>query len=310
MAVGIIAEYNPFHAGHKYQIEQVQKRFFDAEIVAVMSGNFSQRGEPTILDKFQRANLAVENGVDLVLELPFVSAVRSAQDFAKGAVRLLSKLGVIDKLAFGAETSDLKKIQTAAEILNAKNFSDKIKSEMSAGISYAAAVGKILPVETAPNTILAVEYLRSLPKDIEPILIPRIGANYNEKNLQENFSSASAIRAELYKKITDWQKISKSVSQTTLKALQAEKISGLVRKENLFLPLIAKIFSTSTNDCKKIFGVREGIENLIFKSAKDAKNFSDLIEKITNRRYQTSRVKRLLLHFGKLYRRHLLLLQR
>jgi len=224
MAVGIIAEYNPFHAGHKYQIEQVRKKFFDAEIVAVMSGNFSQRGEPTILDKWTRANSAVENGCDLVLELPFVSAVRSAQDFARGGIRLLSGLGVIDKLVFGAEISDLKKIQAAAEILNAKNFSEKIKSEMSAGISYASAIGKILPVETLPNTILAVEYLRFLPKDIEPVLIPRVGAGYNEKNLQENFSSASAIRAEVYKKNPATKKLQTHCRQKKFQDLCARKI--------------------------------------------------------------------------------------
>ena len=305
MAVGIIAEYNPFHTGHKYQIDQVRKKFFDAEIVAVMSGNFSQRGEPTILDKWTRANLAVENGVDLVLELPFVSAVRSAQDFARGGVRLLNSLGIIDKLVFGAETSDLKKIQAAAEIFNTNFFVEKIKTEMSAGISYASAVAKILSEETnsaenffkQPNTILAVEYLRSLPKNIEPILIPRVGASYSEKNLQENFSSATAIRAEVYQKNPAWEKILKVTDKKVFAALQSEKNFGLVCEENLFLPLMTKIFSTSIDDFQKIFGMREGLENLIFKSAKDAKNFSDLVEKITNKRYQTSRVKRLLLHF-------------
>ena len=305
MAVGIIAEYNPFHSGHKHQISETRKKFFDAEIVAVMSGNFSQRGEPTILDKWTRANLAVENGVDLVLELPFVSAVRSAQDFARGGVRLLNSLGIIDKLVFGAETSDLEKIQAAAKIFNAKNFSDKIKVEMSAGISYAAAAAKILSAETnsaenffkQPNTILAVEYLRSLPKNIEPILIPRVGAGYKEKNLRENFSSASAIREEVYKKNPAWEKILQVADQKVSDALQAEKNFGLVREENLFLPLMTKIFTTPLDDFQKIFGMREGLENLIFKSAKNAKNFSELISGIVNKRFQTSRVKRLLLYF-------------
>jgi len=293
MAVGIIAEYNPFHSGHKYQLEEVRKKFCDEEIVAVMSGNFTQRGEPTILDKFQRATLAVENGVDLVFELPFVSAVRSAQDFARGGVRLLNSLGVVDKLVFGAESSDLKELQEIAKI----NLADKIKLEMSAGISYAKAAEKILQKKILPNTILAVEYLRSLPKNIEPILIPRVGAPYNEKNLQENFSSATAIRAEVYKKNPAWEKIFQVTDKKVTSALQAEKNSGLVREENLFLPLLTKIFTTSISDLQKIFGMREGLENLIFKSAKDAKSFSDLVSKITNKRYQTSRVKRLLLYF-------------
>ena len=292
MTVGIIAEYNPFHAGHKYQIAEVRKIFPNAEIVAVMSGNFTQRGEPAILDKWTRASLAVEGGADLVFELPFFSAVRSAQDFARGGVRLLSGMGIIDKLAFGAETSDLKLLQNIAKI----NLAEKIKSEMSAGISYAAAVQKILQVNMLPNTILAVEYLRALPKNIEPLLIPRIGADYREEILQEKFSSATAIRAEVYKKNPAWEKISHSVSEKVLNALQEEKISGLVQEDFLFLPLMTKIFTSSIDDLKKIYGMREGLENLLLKSAKSAKNFSDLVSGLVNKRYQTSRVKRLFLH--------------
>ncbi len=305
MAAGIIAEYNPFHAGHSYQISEARKLFPREEIVAVMSGSFSQRGEPTILDKWTRATLAVENGIDLVLELPFVSAVRSAQDFASGGVKILSELGIIDKLVFGAETSDLKKIQAAAKCFGEKNFPNRIKFEMSSGISYAAAVTKSLSAETnlpenffkQPNTILAVEYLRALPENIFPVLIPRVGAGYKEKNLQENFSSASAIRAEVFKKNPAWEKILQVTNKKIFDALQAEKKFGLVRGENLFLPLLTKIFTTSPDEIKNFFGMREGLENLILKSAKNAKNFSDLVNKITNRRYQTSRVKRLLLYF-------------
>ena len=292
MAVGIIAEYNPFHLGHQYQIAEVRKKFLDEEILVLMSGNFSQRGEPTILDKWTRARLAVEGGADLVLELPFVFAVRSAENFARGAIKIFSELKVIDKLAFGAEISDLKILQNVTEI----NLADKIKFEMSKGISYAAAAQKILQVEMLPNTILAVEYLRALPKKISPILIPRVGAGYNEKVLQK-FSSASAIRTEVYKKNPAWKKISQAVNEKVFDALQTEKISGLVHEDFLFRLLLQKIFTTSPKTAKKIVGMNEGLENLIFKSAKTAKNFSDFVEKITNRRYQTSRVKRLLIYF-------------
>ena len=139
MIAGIIAEYNPFHAGHAYQISEVKKFFPDAEIVAIMSGSFTQRGTPAILDKWTRARLAVEGGADLVLELPFTSAVRSAQDFARGGVRILSRLGIIDKIIFGAEFSDLKKLREVAKIFDEKNFHDELKQKLSAGVSYAAA---------------------------------------------------------------------------------------------------------------------------------------------------------------------------
>lgn len=291
MAVGIIAEYNPFHAGHAYQINEVRKNF--SEIIAVMSGNFTQRGEPAILDKWTRASLAVEGGCDLVIELPFVSAVRSAQDFARGAIDLLNKLGVVDKLAFGAEV-DIKKLKTLSEI----NLSDGVKKFLAEGLSYANAVGKILSAEKLqPNTILAMEYLRALPDNIKPILIERVGAAYNNLNLTENFASASAIRAEVYKNNPDWNKILRSVNEKVLCALQAEKNCGLVREDFLFRPILAKVFTNNAADIKKIFGMAEGLENNLIKSARIAKNYSELVNLMVSRRYQKSRIKRLLIYF-------------
>lgn len=305
MFVGIISEYNPFHAGHAYQISEVRKIFPDAEIISVMSGNFTQRGTPAIFNKFVRAKFAVDGGCDLVLELPFVSAVRSAQDFARGGIRILKNLGVVDKIVFGAEFSNLEKLRAAAEIFDKKNFHDELKNKMSVGISYAAAVTKILSeslkidekILRQPNTILAVEYLRALPKNIEPILIQRVGGGYNDLNLQEKFSSASAIRAAVFEKNPDWEKISASVDKKILIELQNEKNFGLVDENFLFRPILAKIFTSNTEEIKKIFGMEEGLENILIKSARSSKNFSELVNSMTSRRYQTSRIKRLLLYF-------------
>lgn len=305
MTAGIIAEYNPFHAGHAYQIAEVKKFFPDAEIVAVMSGSFTQRGTPAILDKWTRARLAVDSGCDLVLELPFTSAVRSAQDFARGGVRLLSKLGIIDKIIFGAEFSDLKKLRTAAKVFDEKNFHEKLKKNLSSGMSYAAAVTKILSGEINfdekilrhPNTILAIEYLRALPKNIEPILIQRVGANYDDVTLKEKFSSATAIRAAVYEENPNWEKISQSINKKVLDELKAEKNFGLVREDFLFRPILSKLFTSNIDDLKKIYGMGEGLENLLIKSAQSAKNFSELVNLMTSRRYQTSRIKRLMLYF-------------
>ena len=249
MAVGIIAEYNPFHAGHAHQIAMI-KKFCDAEIVAVMSGSFTQRGSPTILDKWTRARLAISGGVDLVLELPFISAVRSAQDFARGGIRLLESLGVVDTLAFGTEFTDLSTLKLAAAAFDEKFFAEELHRLMAAGISYAAAVTKILAQITRldekilrqPNTILAIEYLRALPKKISPLPIERIGAAYDDLTLHEKFSSASAIRAALYKNSPSWEKISACVSEETLSVIRAalyqnssslEKISACVSEETL-----------------------------------------------------------------------------
>ena len=285
MTVGIIAEYNPFHAGHAFQISEVRQKIPGAEIVAVMSGSFTQRGTPAILDKWTRARLAVENGVDLVLELPFTSAVRSAQDFATGAVRLLSKLGVVEVLAFGAEISDLQKLQAAAEIFTEKSFQQNLKLEMAAGISYAAAVEKILaPIVSVrqPNTILAVEYLRALPKSITPLLIPRGKIN----------SSATKIRQQLYEKSPPWEKI--SAPENVLAELRAAE---LVREDFLLRPILAKILISKVENLREIYGMAEGIEFRLLESARRAKTFDELILGIANRRFPISRVKRLLLHF-------------
>ena len=287
MAVGIIAEYNPFHNGHAYQISEIRKILPNTEIVAVMSGSFTQRGEPAILDKWTRARLAVSTGVDLVLELPFVYAVRSAQDFARGGVNLLAQLGIIDTLAFGAEVFDLEKLKLAASTFSDKNFSTNLKSEMATGKSYAAAVTKILS-EVAqvdigkPNTILAIEYLRALPKNITPLLIPR----------GKIISSATAIRHEIYKNPVQWEKI--SVPANVLEIL---KFAELPNEEFLFRPLLTKILTSKLDDLKKIYGMNEGIEFKLIESAQTAKNFPEFVTGIVNKRFPISRVKRLLLHF-------------
>ena len=303
MAVGIIAEYNPFHAGHAHQISVI-KKFCGSEVVAVMSGSFTQRGEPTILDKWTRARLAILGGVDLVLELPFASAVRSAQDFARGSIRLLESLGVVDTLAFGAEFADLSKLKLAASAFEEKFFAQELRRLMAQGTSYAAAVTKILAGVTRldekflrqPNTILAFEYLRALPEKISPLLIERVGSPYDDLTLHENFSSASAIRAAVREKFPPWKKIAAQVSEETLTALQREKISGPVDEKFLFRPIVAKLLTSRADELKKIYGMTEGLEHRLLNAA-SAKNFSELIETLTARRYTASRIRRLLLYF-------------
>lgn len=302
MAVGIIAEYNPFHAGHAYQIAEV-KRLCGAEVVAVMSGSFTQRGSPAILDKWMRARLAVLGGCDLVLELPFVSAVRSAQDFARGGIKLLESLGVVDTLAFGSEVTDIERLKIAAATFKEKFFATELHRLMAAGTSYAAAVTQILSQVTGldekllrqPNTILAIEYLRGLPESITPLLIERIGAAYDDSTLHEEFSSASAIRAALYEDSPPWQRISAQVSAETLDALRAEKLASLVDEKFLFRPLMLKLLTSRADELRKIYGMTEGLEYRLL-NATTAKTFSELVTTLTGRRYTASRIRRLLLY--------------
>ncbi len=303
VAVGIIAEYNPFHAGHAYQIAQV-KRLARSEVVAVMSGNFTQRGSPALLDKWTRARLAVLGGVDLVLELPFASAVRSAQDFARGGVRLLESLGVIDTLAFGSEVTDIKLLKLAAAVFEEKSFAANLRGLMTAGTSYAAAVTQILSEVTRldekllrqPNTILAVEYLRALPKSIAPLPIARVGAAHDDLTLRAEFSSASAIRAALYENPPPWQKISAQVSADTLTVLRAEKLAGLVDENLLLRPILAKLLTSRAEELRQIFGMTEGLEYRLMNAAA-SETLSELVATLVGRRYTASRIRRLLLHF-------------
>lgn len=298
MAVGIIAEYNPFHAGHAHQI----KKLCGAEVVAVMSGSFTQRGSPAILDKWTRARLAVAGGVDLILELPFISAVRSAQDFARGGIKLLESLGVVDTLAFGAEVADLSALRRAAAAFEEKFFSDELKRLMSIGTSYAAAVTKILAQVTRldekllrqPNTILAIEYLRTLPEKISPLLIERVGSAYDDLTLHGKFSSASAIREAVRKNSSPWEKIADCVNAETLAALQIEKSTGLVDEKFLLRPLMAKLITSRASDLQKIFGMTEGLEHRLLNAS--AKNFAELVDTLTARRYTAARIRRLLLY--------------
>lgn len=300
LAVGIIAEYNPFHAGHAYQIAQI-KKVIGAEVVAVMSGSFTQRGEPAILDKWTRARLAIMGGVDLVLELPFVSAVRSAQGFARGGVRLLESLGVIDTLAFGAELAELSTLKRAAEVFAEESFAEELRRLMSQGTSYAAAVTKILSAVTRldeglirqSNTILAIEYLRALPEKISPLIIERVGAAYDDLTLRERFSSASAIRAAVNQPSPPWDKISAQVSAETLNALRTAEP---VDEKFLFRPIIAKLLTARVDELRKVYGMTEGLEFRLLNAA-SAKNFRELVTALIGRRYTASRVRRLLLYF-------------
>ena len=303
MAVGIIAEYNPFHAGHAHQIAQI-KKITDEEIIAVMSGSFTQRGSPAILDKWTRAKSAILGGADLVFELPFVKAVRSAENFAVGGIKLLQSLGVVKRLAFGAELDDLAGLKLAARAFEHKNFKARLLEQMNCGKSYAAAATKILSEESGlgeeilrrPNNILAIEYLRALPEEISPLLIKRVGAAYDDSTLREEFSSAAAIRAALYEANPLCEKISAQVSSETLKALRAEKLSGLVDENLLFRPIIAKVLTSRAGELKKIYGMGEGLEFSLIKAAA-AKNFSELVASLTGKRYPASRIRRLLLYF-------------
>ncbi len=306
---GIIAEYNPFHKGHLCQLEMLKQRKPDTHVIALMSGSFTQRGEAAVLDKWTRARLAVLNGCDLVLELPAVYALRSAQDFARGGVTLLHRLGICNALAFGSECTDEKSLCAAAEAMDSHVVQALLHDDLQKGHSYAAALCRALSLSTGleeqllrqPNTILALEYLRALRKEASsppmlPILLPRKGSAHHDSKLEGEFSSGQALRKALEEDAPAWDAIERSVPPAVPEQLRYARQQGLPDMERLYRPLLARLLSMNDADCRKIYGINEGLEHRLRKAVRDTGSLEGIIGKASGRRYPESRIRRLLIH--------------
>ncbi len=301
---GIIAEYNPFHNGHLYQIKKIKEQG-DSLVIAIMSGSFTQRGEAAVFDKWQRAEAAIKSGCDIVLELPFAFACRSAQDFARGGVTLLNRLGIVNQLAFGAECADLSILQNIALRLDDKEFQEKLHAHIASGLSYAPAISAALDSDSEiamlikqPNNILAIEYLRSLHllnADIRPLLIPRQGAGYHEEEIKGSLASATAIRHALYRgeSLSELKTVLPPASQELTRQILTSQLPQMNR---LYLPLQAKLLTSNLSDLQKVYGINEGLENRILDHAKTADSWQKLIQAVTTKRYPASRIARNLLY--------------
>ena len=313
-AVGIVAEYNPFHNGHAWQIRAVRERCPHAAIVAVMSGSYTQRGEAALLDKWQRAGLAVRGGVDLVLELPFVFACRSAQDFARGALRLFGALGIVDAFAFGAECDDLPLLKRASEAAFSPQVQAILHAHMQDGNAYARALAEALEEAAriprallrAPNNILAVEYLRacaafSLP--LAPILIARHGASHGTiaiRNAADGsagaMASGSAIRHAVRAAHPDWAAVQAAVPAPVYTVLRESTPNCIADEERLFCPLLASLIPARAKSLRAVLGMGEGLENRLLKVARKADSLDGLVSQTVTSRYPASRIRRLIPH--------------
>ncbi|TYZ19726.1 tRNA(Met) cytidine acetate ligase [Selenomonas ruminis] len=320
---GIIAEYNPFHNGHQYQLEQIRKNHPDTIIAAVMSGSFLQRGTAALLDKWTRAELAVKGGCDVVFELPFAFACRSAQDFARGGVQLLARLGVIDTLAFGAECSSLTTLTAIATAIDSPAVQTQLHERISAGASYAQALTELTASEAridasllhTPNNILAIEYLRALKKTpaIEPLLIPRAGASYHNINIAAPHASASAIRQLLSKaakashaaggklllpQLTayDSKALQEALPAAGFAAIRQLNASELPNLDRLLVPLQALMLRTDNTALQEIAGINEGLENRLRDCLQTTRTYNEVLTAATTKRYPKSRIARTLIH--------------
>lgn len=303
---GIIAEYNPFHNGHRYQIETIRQTRPDTIIVCAMSGSFTQRGEAAILDKWTRAKLAVRGGVDLVVELPAVYAAGSAEDFAFGGISLFKQMQLIDTVAFGTETADFSALKAIAALITATDTQLSLKKYLKEGLSYAAALEEALNLDQTkkdilrePNNILALEYLKAIAKtsaDITALPIKRHQAAYKDTTLQAEISSASAIRHALYAQTCPDQLLQSAVPPAVYETLLAAKAQGLPDMNNLFQLLRYKLFSTPPAVLQQTAGINEGLENRLQKAGKNSTAYNDLITKAYSKRYPQARIKRTLLY--------------
>lgn len=290
LATGIVAEYNPFHNGHLYHIKET-KKIIQQPIIAVMSASLMQRGEFTYFNKWLRAQLAVENGVDLVLELPTAFSLRSAEFFASGAVNILKACGCVNHLCCGVENPNYDFFKLAKTIKNV-HWQNLLQQKLKTGTSYATACAELLPDINlhTPNDILALEYCKVLlDSNIRPIFIHRLNADYNDLTIQGDIASATAIRKNLNENKKDWLQ---SVPENTINLLKTYKAGYdtelLWKLINYRLRLLTPQQIAQRCQCS------EGLENLLKKSA-NATSLNEAIRICTNKRYSSSRIRRLFL---------------
>ena len=289
--IGIICEYNPFHNGHLYHISKIKEMFDDSLIILVMSGNFTQRGEASIIPKYSKCDIALLSGIDLVIELPFIFATQSADVFAKTSIEILDKLNV-DYVVFGSETNDINKLTMLAKTqINNKKYDKLVKEYLDKGVNYPTALSKALYQLTdkkidKPNDILGVSYIREILKlnsNITPICIKRSN-DYNSIELNDNITSASSIRYAL-------------LNGDNVKNYVPEYVYYLknpIFTKNYFNLLKYKIMTENT--LEEYQTVDEGIQNRIKKCIINSKDLDDLILKVKTKRYTYNKLSRMFIH--------------
>lgn len=308
-SLGIIAEYNPFHNGHLYHLTESKRQAKQNFSVAVMSGNFTQRGDAAIFDKWTRAAMAVKGGVDLVFELPLAFTVRSAQNFAEGGIRLLDALGIVNDISFGSEDADYSLLKNIAAISDESATIDLLKQTMKNGSSYAAALTEIVQALTGvsnislkrPNNILAIEYLKALTKyqsKINPLIIERKAAGYHDVKIATPIASATAIRQEILHNSPDAAAISKALPPYSA----AVVCRALANKNNfpaisyLDTAILASLRRASPAELATLLTVTEGLEHKISAAALSSTSVEELLFNIKSKRYPFSRLQRMIIH--------------
>ena len=316
--LGIITEYNPFHNGHLYHLKESKKQTNCQYSICVMSGNFTQRGSTSIIDKWSKAKMAIQNGVDLVIELPTLYAISSAENFAYGAIKVLDSLNIVTDISFGTESNNINLLDNISHLLltEPEEFKALLNEELGKGVSFPKAreiactkyLQKNSPenislynnILSSPNNILGIEYLKALKKlnsKITPHIINRIESDHNSLDIKNNIVSSSAIR----------NIISKNQNLEILKNLMPENsynifmenfesghivpdISGFEKE------IIYSLRQMSTQDISKLADVKEGLEYKIKDAANSCNNLDTFFDIVKSKRFTHTRLQRILLY--------------
>ena len=297
--IGLIVEYNPFHNGHLHHIQEIDRLFDDNIKIAVMSGDFVQRGEPSVINKFEKTKIALSQGIDIVIELPAFYSTQSAEIFAKGSVNLLDRLSC-NHIVFGSESNDLDKLKKIATISMTKEFELSLREFLAEGFSYPTAFSKSLFDEKlSSNDILALEYLKAIKgtnSKIEPYSIQREKTGYYDDE-KDNFSSATYIRKILLgneKKENKLNKIKNLVPEFSYKIL--EENFGVFSCLSNFYDLIKYNIIKNHSELKNIQDLEVGLENRLYKYSLENLKFEDFFYEVLTKRITISRLQRILLH--------------
>lgn len=311
---GIVAEYNPFHKGHEYQLNKARELSGCDAVTVVMSGNFVQRGEPALIDKYKRAESAIYGGADLVIELPMPFSCQNAELFARAAVCELKKLH-ITHLSFGCENDNIEILKKIALVqTNNQIYNNALKQELNSGISYPTAVSNVIckisnininvnvnvkDIMKSPNNVLALEYIKSSNKmncDWNFVPVKRVGSNHNDVDLHGNYDSATAIRKGILEN-----------SINTLPNSLTEKSSEMIYKfyneyenfnnlNNYLDYIYYKILDIGIEGLNNIYEVSEGLNNKIYSNIFKFNNVDDFILSLKSKRYTYSKLRRILLN--------------
>lgn len=310
--LGIIAEYNPFHNGHFYQIEEAKKQTGAKYVVAVMSGNFTQRGNTSLIDKWAKAQMALENGVDIVLELPTIYSVSSAENFAEGAIKILDSLKIVDTLCFGTETVDFAALNNIANVLHnePKEYVAILNHELGKGISYPKArenalmmylndIKRYASILSGSNNILAIEYLKALKRlksDMTPFSIQRKKVYYNDERIIDEFASSTAIRKLIATE--QYAEVRKVVPMSSYMLLKEKIEKGnfvidIIKFEKEILYNLRKM---TVKQIAELPDVTEGLEYAIKNAANSCNSLLELVNIIKSKRYTQTRIQRILVY--------------